>query len=240
MATPILELKNFKYSYGNIEVVHGINLTVNEGECVTIIGANGAGKTTTLQAISGLLRARGISGEILFEGKPIQGLDGSRIAKLGLGHCLEGRHIFSKLTVEDNLIAAAYLRKDMNNVKTEIDKIYERFPVLGQRKTQLGGTLSGGEQQMLAIARCLISNPKIILMDEPSMGLAPLITKEVFNVIRELHAEGKTILFVEQNSKIALKTADRGYVFQLGKIVAEGNSEDLINDPEVQKAYLGE
>ncbi len=240
MATPILELKNFKYSYGNIEVVHGIDLVVNEGECVTIIGANGAGKTTTLQAISGLLRARGIGGEILFEGKPIQGLDGSKIAKLGLGHVLEGRHIFGKLTVEDNLIAAAYMRKDMANVKNEIEQMYERFPVLGQRKTQLGGTLSGGEQQMLAIARTLISKPKIILMDEPSMGLAPLITKEVFNVIREIHAEGKTILFVEQNSKIALKTADRGYVFQLGKIVAEGTSEALINDPEVQRAYLGE
>ena len=167
MATPILELKNFKYSYGNIEVVHGIDLVVNEGECVTIIRANAAGKSTTLQAISGLLRARGIGGEILFEGKPIQGLDGSKIAKLGLGHVLEGRHIFGKLTVEDNLIAAAYMRKDMANVKNEIEQMYERFPVLGQRKTQLGGTLSGGEQQMLAIARTLISKPKIILMDEP-------------------------------------------------------------------------
>ncbi len=240
MATPILELKNFKYSYGNIEVVHGIDLRVDEGECVTIIGANGAGKTTTLQAISGLLRPRGISGEILLEGKPIQGLDGSRIAKLGLAHVLEGRHIFSKLTVEDNLIAAAYLRRDKANVDREITGIYERFPVLGERRTQLGGTLSGGEQQMLAISRVLLCKPKLILMDEPSMGLAPLVTKEVFRVIREIHEDGIPILFVEQNSKIALNTADRGYVFQLGKVVVEGTASDLLNDPEVQKAYLGD
>ena len=239
MAAPILELKDFSYAYGNIEVVHGVNLRVEEGECVTIIGANGAGKTTTMQAISGLLSPKGIGGEILFEGKPIQGMSGNKVAKLGIGHCLEGRHVFGKLTVMENMISGAYLRKDMKNVDKEIKALFERFPRLEERKNQLAGTLSGGEQQMLALARTLISKPKIILMDEPSLGLAPLVTKEVFEVIKDIHNEGMTVLFVEQNSKVALNTAQRGYVFQLGKVVMEGDCQSLLADPDVQKAYLG-
>lgn len=239
MATPILELRDFTYSYGNIEVVHGINLKVDEGECVTIIGANGAGKTTTMQAISGLLSPKGIGGEVLFQGKPIQGMTGNKIAKLGIGHVVEGRHVFGKLTVAENMVAGAYLRKDQKNVTDDIKKLFQRFPRLEERKNQLAGTLSGGEQQMLALARTLISKPKIVLMDEPSLGLAPLITKEVFEAIREIHNEGTTVLFVEQNSKVALNTAQRGYVFQLGEIVIEGDCKSLLTNAEVQKAYLG-
>lgn len=239
MATPILELRNFTYSYGNIEVVHGISLKVEEGECVTIVGANGAGKTTTMQAISGLLSPKGIGGEVLFQGKPIQGMPGNKIAKLGIGHVVEGRHVFGKLTVAENMVAGAYLRKDTKNVTEDIKKLFRQFPRLEERKNQLAGTLSGGEQQMLALARTLIAKPKIVMMDEPSLGLAPLITKEVFEAIKEIHNEGTTVLFVEQNSKLALNTAQRGYVFQLGEIVIEGDCKSLLTNAEVQKAYLG-
>lgn len=236
---PILELQDFHYYYGNIHTVKGINMTVNEGEMVTIIGANGAGKTTTLQSISGLKDGKGIRGKIIYEGKEIQGLSGHKIAARGLCQVLEGRHVFSKLTVEENLMTGAYLRKDAKNVKSDMQDIFRRFPRLEERRNQLAGTLSGGEQQMLAIGRALINRPKLMLLDEPSLGLAPVIVKEVFKAIREINKDGVTILFVEQNSKIALNTANRGYVMQVGEVAMEGYCKDLLVNEEVKKAYLG-
>lgn len=236
----LLEIKDFHYYYGNIHAIKGINLDVYEGEIVTIIGSNGAGKSTTLKAVSGLLDARGIRGEILFEGKKISGLGGHKIAGMGIMQVLEGRHIFSQLTVYENIMMGAFLRKDMKNIKSDIESIYKRFPRLEERKDQLGGTLSGGEQQMLAIARGLINKPKVLLMDEPSLGLAPIIIKEIFEAIKQINREdGTTILLVEQNSKIALNTADRGYVIQTGEIVMNGTCTELLNDEGVKKAYLG-
>ncbi len=236
---PLLEVRNLHYYYGNIHSVKGISLHVEEGEIVTLIGANGAGKTTTLQTISGLTGPRGVQGEILFEGKPIQKMRGHKIVGLGLMQVLEGRHIFAKLTVEENLVTGAYLRKDMAGIKRDLDGVYKLFPRLLERRMQLGGTLSGGEQQMLAIGRALINRPKMILLDEPSLGLAPLIIKEIFIAIKEINAEGTTILFVEQNSKIALATASRGYVLQTGEIVLHDSCRNLLNNEEVKKAYLG-
>lgn len=236
---PILELSDFHYYYGNIHAVKGINICVNEGEIVTLIGANGAGKTTTLQTISGLTHPKGVRGEIFFNGRKIQGMKGNKIAALGLMQVLEGRRIFSKLTVEENLMIGAYLRKDTKNIKDDLEAIYKRFPRLRERKAQMGGTLSGGEQQMLAIGRALINRPKLLLLDEPSLGLAPLIIKEIFVAINEINREGTTILFVEQNSKIALATANRGYVFQTGEIVMSDSCDRLLQNEDVKKAYLG-
>lgn len=236
---PLLEVKGLHYYYGNIHSVKGIDLYVNEGEIVTLIGANGAGKTTTLQTISGLTSPRGVHGEIIFDGKPIQKLSGNKIVARGLMQVLEGRHIFSQLTVEENLMTGAYLRKDTKKVKEDLEDVYKLFPRLLERRTQMGGTLSGGEQQMLAIGRALINKPKMILLDEPSLGLAPLIIKEIFIAIKKVNTEGTTILFVEQNSKIALSTATRGYVLQTGEVVMHDTCENLANDEDVQKAYLG-
>lgn len=235
----LLELHDFHYSYGNIHVVKGIDLTVEEGEIVTLIGANGAGKTTTLQTISGLTEARGVRGRIEFNGKEITGLEGNKIAKMGLVQVLEGRHVFSKLTVEENLMIGAFTRKDSRQIREDLKKVYQRFPRLEERRLQSGGTLSGGEQQMLAIGQALIANPKMILLDEPSLGLAPLIVAEIFEAIRGINREGTTILFVEQNSKIALNTASRGYVMQNGEIILQDTCEHLMNDENVRKAYLG-
>ncbi|OQB23759.1 MAG: High-affinity branched-chain amino acid transport ATP-binding protein LivF [Firmicutes bacterium ADurb.Bin182] len=235
----LLELIDFHYYYGNIHSVKGINMHVEEGEMVTLIGANGAGKTTTLQSISGLTKRKGIQGRILFNGKEIQTYPGSKVAGLGIAQALEGRHIFSKLTVDENLRMGAYLRKDTKNIKDDIDSVYKRFPRLLERRNQLGGTLSGGEQQMLAIGRCLLSRPKLMLLDEPSLGLAPLIVKEIFIAINEINREGTTVLFVEQNSKIALSTAHRGYVMQTGEIVMSDTCKNLMENTEVKKAYLG-
>jgi branched-chain amino acid transport system ATP-binding protein len=235
----ILELIDFHYYYGNIHSVKGIDLHVDEGEMVTLIGANGAGKTTTLQSISGLTKRRGVQGKIIFNGKEIQSYEGYRVTALGITQALEGRHIFSKLTVEENLRMGAYLRKDEKEIKKDHDKVYELFPRLLERRTQMGGTLSGGEQQMLAIGRALIGRPTLMLLDEPSLGLAPLIVKEIFVAIREINREGTTILFVEQNSKIALSTANRGYVMQTGKIVMTDVCENLMENPEIKSAYLG-
>jgi len=236
---PILELIDFHYYYGNIHSVKGIDLYVDEGEMVTLIGANGAGKTTTLQSISGLTKRRGVQGKIIFNGKEIQHFPGYKVASLGISQALEGRHVFSKLSVEENLTLGAYLRKDKQNIKKDMDKVFERFPRLLERRTQMGGTLSGGEQQMLAIGRALIYKPKLLLLDEPSLGLAPLITKEIFKAVREINAEGTTVLFVEQNSKIALNTAHRGYVMQIGKIALTDTCENLLQNADVKKAYLG-
>lgn len=237
---PLLEVKNLNYSYGNIHVVKDVNLYINEGEIVTLIGANGAGKTTTLRTISGLTDASGVSGDIIFNGKPIQKMPGNKITALGLCQVLEGRHIFSKLTVRENLMAGAYTRKDMDNVKKELGDIYNLFPRLQERMDQLGGTLSGGEQQMLAIGRALLGKPKLLLLDEPSLGLAPLVIKEIFEAIVGIRKTGMTIMFVEQNSKIALETADRGYVVQNGQIILEDTCKNLANNEDVKKAYLGE
>jgi branched-chain amino acid transport system ATP-binding protein len=235
----ILELIDFHFYYGNIHSVKGINLYVEEGEMVTLIGANGAGKTTTLQSISGLTKRSGIGGKIIFNGREIQNFSGSKVASLGIAQALEGRRIFAKLTVEENLKMGAYLRKDTKNIKADLEDVYRRFPRLLERRMQLGGTLSGGEQQMLAIGRSLLSRPKLLLLDEPSLGLAPLIVKEIFIAIRDINNEGTTILFVEQNSKIALSTANRGYVMQTGEIVMSNTCKNLMEDEEVKKAYLG-
>lgn len=235
----LLEVKDFHYSYGNIQVVKGIDLYVDEGEIVTLIGANGAGKTTTMQSISGLTPAAGIHGEILFKGKHIQKLSGFEITKRGLCQVLEGRHIFSQLTVLENLETGAYLRRDKKNVREDIKRMYQLFPRLEERKNQSGGTLSGGEQQMLAIARAMLGNPKMLLLDEPSLGLAPLIIKEIFEAIVAIREQGTTILFVEQNSKIALNTADRGYVMQTGEMILNDRCESLMQNEEVQKVYMG-
>ena len=237
----LLEIKNFHYYYGNIHVIKDLNLHVNKGEMVTIIGANGAGKTTTLRTISGLTEASGVRGEIYFKGKRIDKLTGNKVTALGLNQVLEGRHVFPKLTVRENLMIGAFLRKDKAEVQRDLDEnIYKLFPRLLERKEQLAGTLSGGEQQMLAIGRALIGRPEMMLLDEPSLGLAPIIIKEIFEAIKEINEQGTTILFVEQNSKIALATAQRGYVFQNGEIAMEDTCENLANDEDVKKAYLGE
>ena len=233
----LLELVDFHYYYGNIHSVKGVNMYVDQGEMVTLIGSNGAGKTTTMQSISGLNKRRGIRGKIIFEGKEIQNYMGYKVANLGIAQSLEGRRIFSKLSVEENLKMGAYLRKD--NIKADMDRVYERFPRLLERRTQMGGTLSGGEQQMLAMGRALMQRPKLLLLDEPSLGLAPLIVKEIFKAVNEINQEGTTVLFVEQNSKIALGTAHRGYVMQTGEIVMSDSCANLLTNEDVKKAYLG-
>ena len=236
---PILELKNFHYYYGNIEAVKGIDIRVEPGEMVTLIGANGAGKTTTMQSISGLTPASGVRGEIWFDGKRIDKKKGNKITAMGLCHVLEGRHVFSQLSVEENLKMGAYLRKDNAGIRESFAKVYELFPRLLERKTQMAGTLSGGDQQMLAIGRAMMGKPKMILLDEPSLGLAPIVVHAIFEAIVEINRQGTTILFVEQNSKIALATAHRGYVMQTGKIVLADTCENLESNEEVKKAYLG-
>ena len=235
----MLELLDFHYYYGSIHCVKGINLHVDEGEMVTLIGANGAGKTTTMRSISGLTKRRGIQGKILYRGKEIQTLIGAKVAGLGIAQALEGRRIFSKLTVEENLKMGAYLRNDTKNIRDDLDDIYRRFPRLLERKNQMGGTLSGGEQQMLAMGRAMLGRPKLLLLDEPSLGLAPLITKEIFVAVNDINKEGTTVLFVEQNSKIALACAHRGYVMQTGEIVVSDTCKNLMENEEVQRAYLG-
>ena len=235
----ILELHDFHYYYGNIHVVKGIDIEVEKGGIVALIGANGAGKTTTLRTISGLTSASGVRGEIIYNGKKIQKLPGNKILKMGIAQVIEGRHIFSKLTVYENLITGAYCRKDKKTVKDDIKMMFNLFPRLEERQNQLGGTLSGGEQQMLAISRALVSRPEILLLDEPSLGIAPIVTKEIFESIKKIREEGMTILLVEQNSKIALSTADKGYVLQTGEIIMADKCVNLLANEDVQKAYLG-
>ena len=236
----LLELKDFHYYYGHIHAVKGINLYVDEGEIVTIIGANGAGKSTTLNTIAGLTSSAGIKGDILFEGKSITKLSGHKVLEKGIMTVIEGRHVFSQLSVHENLLMGAYRIKDPKRVEKNIEEIYDFFPKLRERSRQMGGTLSGGEQQMLAIGRALVNEPKLILMDEPSLGLAPIIVDEIFDKIVEINKKNNTtILLVEQNSKLALKVSDRGYVLQNGEIVLSGESSQLLNDEKVKKAYLG-
>lgn len=234
----MLELRNVNTFYGNIQALRDVNIRINEGEIVTLIGANGAGKSTTLMTICGGTPPR--SGEVLFRGHPIHTLRPNKIVALGISQVPEGRLIFPDLTVQENLDLGAFLRNDKDNIKKDLDYIFDLFPILAQRRAQTGGTLSGGEQQMLAMGRALMSSPKIILMDEPSMGLSPLFVGEVFKIIEEIKKSGTTVLLVEQNAKKALEVADRAYVLETGKIVLSGNAKDLMNDEAVKKAYLGE
>lgn len=233
----MIELINVNVYYGIIHALKGISFHIDEGEIVTIIGANGAGKTTTLKAISGIQRIK--SGSIMFNGKDISKSSATDIVGLGISHVPEGRRIFSNMTVMENLEMGAFLRKDKAEIKKDFNKVFELFPRLLERKNQLAGTLSGGEQQMLAIGRGLMSKPKLLLLDEPSMGLAPIVVKEIFEIIKDINKEGTTILLVEQNANMALQTADRAYIIRNGEIDIEGRAEELLKDETVRKAYLG-
>ncbi len=234
----MLELRNINSYYGNIQALHDISLKVEEGEIITLIGANGAGKSTTLMTISGIVPPR--TGEILFKGKPIHQLSPDKIVALGICQVPEGRHIFPVLTVAENLDMGAFLRRDSRQIKHDLDYIYDLFPILADRRHQPGGNLSGGEQQMLAISRALMAKPQLLLLDEPSMGLAPLVTKQIFGIIKKINKEQNTTIFlVEQNANLALKTADRGYVLETGRITMHGKAEYLLSNEDIQKAYLG-
>ncbi len=233
----MLKVHDLTVHYGVIQAVRGISLEVNEGEIVTLIGANGAGKTTALRTISGLVKPS--SGTIEFEGKPIQKVSPQKIVAHGISQVPEGRHVFPGLTVQENLEMGAFLRKDSEEIKKSFSEIYERFPILKERKSQDASTLSGGEQQMLAMGRALMSKPRLLLLDEPSMGLAPIFIKEIFNIIQEIKQQGTTVLLIEQNAKMALSIADRGYVIETGKIVLQGTGTELLASEEVKKAYLG-
>jgi branched-chain amino acid transport system ATP-binding protein len=237
VTAPFLQVKGLTVRYGNVEALHGIDLDVHQGEIVTILGANGAGKTTTLQTISGLLRPA--AGEILFEGQPAHLTKAHQLVRKGIAQSPEGRRIFGTLTVRENLDLGAFTRSDHDGIATSRAWIYSLFPVLQQRQDQLAGTLSGGEQQMLAIGRALMAKPRLLLLDEPSLGLAPLLVRAIFQVIREINAQGVTVLLVEQNARAALKLAHRGYVMEVGKIVHQGPAADLAADPKVLNAYLG-
>jgi len=235
--TAMLEVKDLKVAYGKILAVKKISFSVDEGQVVTLIGTNGAGKTTTLRTISGLIRPA--SGEILFQGKPIDAIPAHEIVILGVAHCPEGRKIFPRLTVEENLLLGAFTRSD-GGIKDDLDASYDLFPVLGERRDQPAGTFSGGEQQMLAMGRAMMSRPKLLMLDEPSMGLSPLMMKKIMQTVRTLQSQGTTILLVEQNAQAALKLADKGYVLEVGKIVLKGTGKDLLGNDAVRKAYLGE
>ena len=232
----LLKVSGIETYYGKIQALKGVSLEVEQGKIVTILGANGAGKTTTMKSIAGLLKPK--TGKIEFLGKDVTGLRPDQLLKQGMSLVPEGRAILSGMSVMENLEMGAYQRKD-KDIEKDIEKVMEQFPILRERKAQLGGTLSGGQQQMLAIARALLSRPKLLLLDEPSMGLAPLIVADIFKIIREIKDEGTTVLLVEQNAKQALKVADYGYVMETGKIIIEGKAEDLLNDPGVVEAYLG-
>ena len=234
----MLEVNELNVYYGVIQAIKGISFHVNEGEVVALIGANGAGKTTILHTITGLIEAK--SGEILFEGKNITKTAGHKIVSMGMAHVPEGRRVFSELTVLQNLKLGAYTRKDKDEIERALETVYERFPRLYERKNQTAGTMSGGEQQMLAMGRALMSQPRIILMDEPSMGLSPIFVNEIFDIIKEVSAGGTTVLLVEQNAKKALSISNRAYVLETGKIVLEGKANDLLNNDSIKKAYLGE
>lgn len=234
----MLKVTDLQVYYGVIQAIKGISFEVNEGEVIALIGANGAGKTTILHTITGLVEAKG--GTVEFEGANITKMPGHKIVTLGMAHVPEGRRVFAELTVLENLKLGAYTRKDKNEIEASLQTVYKRFPRLEERKNQLAGTLSGGEQQMLAMGRALMSRPKIILMDEPSMGLSPIFVNEIFDIIKEVSASGTTVLLVEQNAKKALSIADRAYVLETGKIVLEGDAKELMNDESVKKAYLGE
>mgnify|MGYP005765346577 FL=1 len=234
----MLEIKDLSVYYGVIQALKGISFEVNEGEVIALIGANGAGKTTTLHTVSGLIVPK--SGSVIFEGQDITKTPAHKIVSMGMAHVPEGRRVFASLSVLQNLRLGAYTRNDKEEIEESLRKVYKRFPRLEERKNQPAGTLSGGEQQMLAMGRALMSNPRIILMDEPSMGLSPILVNEIFDIIKEVSAGGTTVLLVEQNAKKALSIADRGYVLETGRIVLEGKAQELLNNKSVQSAYLGE
>ena len=231
----ILKIDDINVFYGSIHAIKGISLEVNEGEIVTLIGANGAGKTTTLHTVSGLLRPR--TGSISFCGEDITRIPAHKLVERGLAHCPEGRRVFLQMTVQENLDMGAYIRRD--DFSTSLEEVYELFPRLKERRKQVAGTLSGGEQQMLAMGRALMSKPKLLMLDEPSMGLAPILVEQIFDIIKNLHAVGTTILLVEQNAQAALSIADRAYVLETGKITLSGTGAELSKSDEVRKAYLG-
>lgn len=233
----MLKVEGLNIKYGAIHAVKGIDLDVNEGEIVTLIGANGAGKTSILKALSGLVKPS--AGTITYDGKVLNKCSAQDIMKLGISHVPEGRRIFAGMTVLENLELGAYQRKDKDGIKRDLEAVYERFPILKDRSKQNAATLSGGEQQMLAMGRALMANPKILLLDEPSMGLAPILVKEIFNIIKDINAKGTTVLLVEQNARMALSIAHRAYVMETGKIVMSGTGKELSESEEIQKAYLG-
>ena len=233
----MLRVENLAVNYGMINAVRGVNCEVNQGESVSLIGANGAGKSTILRTISGLIKPA--SGTLTYEGQNITKTNAQKIVQLGISHVPEGRHVFKGLSVRENLEMGAFLRKDRANIEEDIQAVYDRFPVLGERQKQDASTLSGGEQQMLAMGRALMSKPKLLLLDEPSMGLAPIFIQEIFNIIQQIQAQGTTVLLIEQNAKMALSIASRGYVLETGKIVLSGTGQELLESDAVQKAYLG-
>lgn len=233
----MLELKDLNVYYGAIHALKNVNLKINEGEIVTLIGANGAGKTTALRTISGIEKAK--SGRIIFNGRELNSRSASDIVKSGISHVPEGRRVFSTMSVFENLEMGAFTRKDKPQIKKDMDNVFSLFPKLLERKDQLAGTLSGGEQQMLAIGRALLSRPKLLLLDEPSMGLAPIIVKDIFSIIKDINKDGTTILLVEQNANMALQCADRAYIIKNGEIEIEGDAKALLNDEKVKSAYLG-
>ena len=234
----MLQVTDLKVNYGVIQAIKGVSFEVNEGEVIALIGANGAGKTTILHTVTGLIAPK--SGKIEFEGKDITRMPAHKIVTLGMAHVPEGRRVFADLSVYENLLMGAFTRKDKDEISQTLEMVYNRFPRLKERKNQMAGTLSGGEQQMLAMGRALMSHPKILLMDEPSMGLSPLFVNEIFDIIKEVSASGTTVLLVEQNAKKALAIADRAYVLETGKIVLDAAADVLMNDPSIKKAYLGE
>lgn len=234
----MLEVKDLEVYYGMIQAIKGISFEVNKGEVIALIGANGAGKTTTLHTITGLLSPK--KGSVIFEGKDITKIPAHKIVSMGMAHVPEGRRVFADLSVYENLKLGAYTRKNKENLNKDLENIYKRFPRLAERKNQSAGTLSGGEQQMLAMGRALMSKPSIILMDEPSMGLSPILVNEIFDIIESISKSGTTVLLVEQNAKKALSIADRAYVLETGKIVTSGKASELLEDDSIKKAYLGE
>ena len=233
----MLKVEGLKVNYGMIEAVKGIDFEVHDGEIVALIGANGAGKTTTMHTISGLLKPS--AGFITLDGKEVSRIPAHKMVELGIVQCPEGRRIFSQQTIEENLSLGAYVRKDKKEIEADMEKVFELFPILKERRKQLAGTLSGGEQQMLAMARALMAKPKIMLLDEPSMGLSPLLVKEIFYIIKDINKQGVTVLLVEQNAKMALGIANRAYVLESGKVSLSGTGEELLNSDSVKKAYLG-
>jgi branched-chain amino acid transport system ATP-binding protein len=233
----VLSVERLECRYGKVAAVRGLSLEVKKGELVSLIGANGAGKTTTLKAISGVLRSFG--GKVTFEGEDITNASARRVLDLGIAHCPEGRRVFPYMTVRENLEMGCYLRKDKAGIDADLARLFERFPILAERRAQAAGTLSGGEQQMLAISRALMSRPKLVLFDEPSLGLAPNIVERTFDIITAIRAEGVTVMMVEQNALAALELSDRAYVLEQGRITRSGSGTVLLNDPEVKKAYLG-
>ncbi|BEV13390.1 ABC transporter ATP-binding protein [Herbaspirillum sp. DW155] len=240
MTTNILKVEQLSVAYGGIQAVKGISLEVNDGELVTLIGANGAGKTTTLKAITGTLPSSKVDGHIYYLGHPLKGKKSFELVKDKLAMVPEGRGVFTRMSIQENLLMGAYTSNDKGQIQAEIDRWFEVFPRLKERAAQMAGTLSGGEQQMLAMARALMSHPKLLLLDEPSMGLSPIMVEKIFEVIRNVSAQGITILLVEQNAKLALQAAHRGYVMESGLITMEGQAQQMLDDPRVKAAYLGE